>query len=569
MSAALRVLHRLRHLTVVVVCLALLTACTVSLNTDPEPDVRVIDEGQISIERIPATVVEQADGTVVMQAASTPTRPPASGTLRLAGPAYLPTTLDPALLGDADSAFLARQVWRGLVRLNDDLEPQPELAERIEIAADQQTYVFDLRPGLTFQDDTPLTADSVAASFARACNPEALNVSSDAIGCGIYLGDIVGVDAMLAGEATSLSGVEVLSDTALQITLRRPAVAFLHKLAGSPALIVDVRETRDADWWQEPNGSGPFALSQWSSTRITLDQVDTYVPGPAAVEQVHLSTGSAALNALNAFEAGDLDVVDLPTYAVDRARSEGDPLHTGLIETPQLTTTFVLINPNIPPWDDIRLREAVFTGFERERVATTLLDGSVQVATSLVPPGILGVEWAVDLPTYDPVSARALADALPAYAIPPALYDSGIAATLAEAVSETLAITVQAVSVEWPTYVGMMDERVLPAFVLTWIADYADPENFLTSMLHSASPDNVIAYANPELDALLDAAAVESDIGERVRLFTAAEQLAVDDYVLLPLYVDVAYTVAQPWVLGWNVSPVGVLMLDDVQVGGS
>ena len=547
--------------------MALLSACTVSFNDDPEPDLRIIDEGQLPIERTPATYEERPDGSVVIHAANTPTRPSASGTLRLAGPSYLPSTLDPALLGDADSAFLARQIWRGLVRLNDDLEPQPELAERIEIAADQQTYTFDLRLGLTFQDGTPLTAESVAASFARACNPEALNTSPDSIGCGIYLGDIVGADAVLAGDATSLSGVVVLSDTQLQITLRRPAVAFLQILTGSPALIVDVTETDDADWWREPNGSGPFALNEWSPTRITLDQVDTYLPGAAAVSHVELSTGSAALNALNAYEAGDLDVVDLPTYAIDRARTVGDPLHGGLVETPQLTTTFILVNPNIAPWNDIRLREAVFTGFERERVATTLLNGSVQVATSLVPPGILGIDWAVDLPAYDPVAAKSLADALPAYDIPPALYDSVIAATVAEAVSATLSITVQAVQVEWPTYVAMMDERVLPAFVLTWIADYADPENFLTSMLHSDSPDNVIGYANPEVDALLDAAAVEPDDAARVRLYTAAEQLAVDDFVLLPLYVDVAYTVAQPWVLGWNVSPVGVLMLDDVQVG--
>jgi peptide/nickel transport system substrate-binding protein/oligopeptide transport system substrate-binding protein len=68
------------------------------------------------------------------------------------------------------------------------------------------------------------------------------------------------------------------------------------------------------------------------------------------------------------------------------------------------------------------------------------------------------------------------------------------------------------------------------------------------------------------MDTLLDAAEIEQDDQERERFYLAAQQLAIDDGVLIPLYYDVSYTVVKPWVKGLTVSPVGILSLDRVWI---
>jgi ABC-type transport system substrate-binding protein len=86
--------------------------------------------------------------------------PSGDQTLHLAGPVQGPETLDPVLARDLSTAFIVRQIYRGLVGFDADLHPVPELADRIEISADGLTYTFHLRDGVTFQDGQPIRAMS-------------------------------------------------------------------------------------------------------------------------------------------------------------------------------------------------------------------------------------------------------------------------------------------------------------------------------------------------------------------------------------------------------------------------
>ena len=86
-------------------------------------------------------------------------------------------------------------------------------------------------------------------------------------------------------------------------------------------------------------------------------------------------------------------------------------------------------------------------------------------------------------------------------------------------------------------------------------------------MFHTGSPDNYADYSNPEVDALLDNAAVEQDPVRRARRYLDAQQLILDDYVLIPLYHDIAYTLVKPYVRGLTITPVGIMSLESVWIG--
>nr|MBA3468181.1 peptide ABC transporter substrate-binding protein [Herpetosiphonaceae bacterium] len=165
-----------------------------------------------------------------------------------------PPSLDPALVSDVSSALVVRSLFSGLVRLDANLEAVPDLAESIEVSADERTYTFKLRSGISFADGTPITADDVRWSIERATDP-----ATGPIVAPTYLDDIQGVNEKVSGAASSLSGFKVVDDQTIAITLREPSALFLLKLTHPPSFVVDRRAVaRGDDWFERANGSGPF-----------------------------------------------------------------------------------------------------------------------------------------------------------------------------------------------------------------------------------------------------------------------------------------------------------------------
>ena len=120
-----------------------------------------------------AAATPVAGGVVVIEARDRPrdSNPSGRQELRLSGTITDPVPLDPAVARDVNSAFMTRQVFRGLTRFDENLEPVPELAQRIEISADGLTYRIQLRDDARFADGSPITAHDVAFSLTRALQP--------------------------------------------------------------------------------------------------------------------------------------------------------------------------------------------------------------------------------------------------------------------------------------------------------------------------------------------------------------------------------------------------------------
>ena len=138
-----------------------------------------------------------------------------------------------------------------------------------------------------------------------------------------------------------------------------------------------------------------------------------------------------------------------------------------------------------------------------------------------------------------------------AEAVPPVqIYTAGGVGSgaLREVIEADLGLEVDVIQVDWPEFNAGMAQREYPGLELLWGADYPDPETFLWSLFHSESPDNYIGYENPCVDELLEAAEIEADDAERERLYLEAQQLVIDDGVLLPLYHDVSCTVVKRYV---------------------
>ena len=503
-------------------------------------------------------VTPQASGS----AAPRPTTRPAeegaspSGTLRLSG--GTPPTLDPALVQDSTSAEYVVHLFSGLVTLDQDLEVVPDLAARWDLSEDGRTYTFHLRPDATFQDGRALTAEDVAYSIERACSPQTGSPVA-----GSYLDDIVGATARTRGEAEFVTGVVVVNDHTLRITVDAPKAYFLAKLTYPVAFVVDRQqiEADGAGWVRQPNGSGPFVLASMSRELIALEANERYygvAPSVRRVEYV-LSGGQP----LAMYENDELDIAQVSPAEIERVTDPENPLSRELVTGSEPSVQYLGFNVAMPPFDDRAVRQAFAHAIDRAKIADLVLRGTATEAKGILPPAMPDFDPTLEGLAYDPERARALL-ASSRYgaegAMPPIVltvsgtsgYLSSIDRAILSMLEENLGIEATVEQVEWGYFLRDLNERRYPFFSAGWIGDYPDSQNFLDLLFHSGSSQNHTGYSNPEVDGLLEQARVETDPERRTALYREAERLIVADAPWVPLTHGAVNVLVKPHVRGYR-----------------
>jgi oligopeptide transport system substrate-binding protein len=490
--------------------------------------------------------------------------------LRLAGTTIDPAPLDPAFARDVNSSFMSRQVFRGLTRFDENLEPVPELAETIEISPDGLTYRFTLSDNAKFSDGRQITADDVVYSLRRAIDPQTALAAGAALAGPSYLNDIAGADAFIAGETDQLSGLVAVDDRTVEITLEEPRATFLMKLASAPGSVVDRNDVEGGgEWWRNPNASGPFIVESWEpNVELRLGRNENFVDGPPDLETVTFRIGPLASNPFNLYQADEIDTAQVPILAIDRVSDPGNPLYPELTVSPILSTQYIAFRDDVAPMDDPEIRRALELAFPRWKVAEILLNGQQTPAHGLIPPGTLARDWPAAAAEPDLEAAKeAIANSSYGSAdrVPPIrIYGATPFASeaLRDVLEEELGLQIEVMDVHWPQFNAGLASRAFPAFELTWVADFPDPETFLWNLFATGSPDNYSDYSNPAYDDLLEQAARTFDTDERADLYSQAEALLLADNVVLPIAHDIRFTLTKPHVKGLEMTPLGQLYLE-------
>ena len=486
-----------------------------------------------------------------------------------------PLTLDPAISADMSSHTYIMQIFSGLVRLDQELNIVPDIAESWEESLDGKTYTFHLRQGVKFHNGRDVKAADFKYSWERACHPD-----TDSGTAATYLGDIVGAKDMLAGKTGEISGVEVIDDYTLQVTIDAPRAYFLDKLAYPTAFVVDMVNVESGqNWWREPDGTGPFKLREWTpSQRLILERSQIYYGEPAKLEQIIFHFLAGAPMAL--YETGQIDVTLVSTSYIDQASDETNPLHQGLAVTPELSLYYIGFNTAQPPFDDIHVRRAFSQVVDKERIAEVILRDMVGVADGILPPGMPGYNEALEGLDYDVEKAKELIAAsryedvssLPPITLTVSGYGNYIPRYLGAIIQEwqqNLGVEISVRQLEPEIFIYNLNQEKDDMFILGWIADYPDPHTFLDILFYTGSENNIFEYSNLDLDALLDQAAIEQDRAVRLAMYQQAEQLVVDDAPCFPLFHGTNYILVKPYVKDYELSPLGVPDLSRVHIDRS
>ena len=491
--------------------------------------------------------------------------------LTLTGPDQLPDTLDPALIRDAGTAFIARQVFRGLVRLDDALNVVPDAAADYQKSADGRSYTFALRSTAKFQSGKPITGDDVAFSLRRACDPStAADGQPRNLPAAAGLNDILGCLDRINGRTSDVAGIRVLDPLTVLLVLDAPKAYFLQKLTLPDAAIIDRNDlTRGPLWSTQPNGTGPFRITGWKTDGITLARFDQFYGQVATLNTVTILIGASAANPLNLYDGNKIDVATVPIQAVDRVSVASSPVKNELRVIPTLSTTYIGVNVTAAPVDAFNVRAALIRTIDRQKVDTVMLDGKVAQAQGIVPPAIPGGKWDATIPVMDAKTAKDLLPSATAKTLPDITFGTGGSdiGPMVKAVAERdLGVHVDVEQSPFADYLSELDAHTYGLFAVTWVADYPDPENFLDVLFHTGSPRNYSHYSNPKVDALLDQANIEQNAATRTDLYRQAQQQILDDVAIIPLYHGTDYALVKPYVKGLSITAMGILRLETVWI---
>ena len=492
-----------------------------------------------------------------------------------------PATLDPHLVTDTTSAGLVVELFSGLVSLNSDLEIVPELAESWNISDDGKVYTFKLKENILFSDGTPITASDFKWSLERAAHPD-----TESPVASIYLEDIVGSMEVIDGDGsiTDISGIKVIDDNTLQLTIDAPKAYFLAKLTYPTAYVVKKENVEQGgdNWTDSPVGTGPFILSEYSIGEVlVIRRNDNYWGEKAKLDGVEFNLAGGVAMAM--YENDEIDITGVGLADLERVKDVNDPLNNDLVSVPpSFTVTYIGFNVNEPPFDDLKFRLALNYAVDKQLIASQVYSGLVKPAYGILPPNFPGFSLDITGIGYDPDKAvQLLAESKYADSSnrPPIIVTvpgtGGSPSLDMEVVSDMwdriLGVQVEIQQVEWATYLQDLHRRRLQVWGGSgWQADYPDPQDFIDILFHSNSTNNHGNYTNQEADKLLEDARTEQDVYKRISLYNQAEQLIIDDAPWLPMWFDQeGLALIKPWVKGFNFTPMIVPKMKDVYIDKS
>lgn len=466
-------------------------------------------------------------------------------TLHLAQTAE-PTTLDPAQVEDGPTIELLMQIFEGLVQWTPDSKVAPAIAKSWEVSNGGKTYTFHLRDDVKFHNGRALTAEDFVFSLTRSLDPTLENHPGL-----VYLNDVVGAREYYDRKAPKVTGLEAPDEHTFRITIDAPKAYFLAKLTYPTAYAVckEALEKSGGKVTEESMvGTGPFTLAEYQhGERLLLKANPTYhegTPKLAAVERRILLDNNTRYDK---FAAGELDLTAI-TMAQFRSAREDPKLKEQIREFPRPSVYYLAMNQGAyAPFKDRRVRQAFALAVDKAEIVRTIHEGVPKQANGIIPPGVPGHDEKYAGLGFNPARAKQLLSeagfpngtGLPPLTISFRASEDDIRSTavaVADQLKRNLGVQVETDEVEWGTFLARRNKGEMPFYFLRWAADYLDPQNFLSTMLHSQAKENTIGYANPEFDRLCDQADVMQDPVKRLETYRQAERIAIEDAPWAPIY---------------------------------
>jgi peptide/nickel transport system substrate-binding protein len=424
---------------------------------------------------------------------------------------------------------------------------KPELATEFAEASDGMSATFKLRRDAKFHDGKPITARDVKYSFDRAVSVGGFPTSQ-----------------MAAGSLTKPEQFVALDDHTFRVDYLRRDKLTLPNLATLAGVVINSEVVKanvkpDDPWGMQFTrnnavGGGAYRVESWKPNQETIYvRNEDWKNGPLpALRRVIFREIPSSGNRRALLERGDADLsFDLPPRDVSELATSGKLLIRG---TPmQNTYQFIGMNLTKPPFDNVKVRQAICYALPYRRIMDAAMFGRARLLADGPSFTPATAEWPQPIPY---TSNIAKAKALMAEAGMSAGFETQFSFEASAAtINEPLAVLVQEALAELGIKVtinkvpagqlrGLLAKKELPFFVDTFGAWFDPPDySFFLTHYGNNGPWNSAAYANPEMDALIDAARSERDGGKYEEIVKKMIAIAFRDVSMVGIFqpfLDVA-----------------------------
>jgi peptide/nickel transport system substrate-binding protein len=457
--------------------------------------------------------------------------------------------------------------YDSLMQIDTDGLPQPWLASSVETSEDGLVYSIELVEGVTWHDGEPLTADDVVFTVEYfTSNPAA---------------------SRFARDLNSVEGAEATGDLSVEITLTAPNPSFpLRALADVPIIPAhiwaDVTTPEEHQFEDVSNvGTGPYRIIEYSANQsYTLEANADYFRGAPAVDELVLVIFADDAGALAAMNSGEVDVI-FGQVAPEQIELLGAREGIEILQGPEYTNQLLNFDAQLPPFDDVAVRQAMSMAIDRQDLVDTIFLGAATPGNAgWTHPGSPAFNPDIET-TYDVNGANTLlddagyedsdGDGIREYDGQPMSFElitpSGDSLRLrsAELVATMLAdIGIQAnvAAVEqatweaqiWPEF-DVANGRDYQLGMWGWSAPTQADAGQIGALMHSdpvIGSLNVTGYTSADADDLIDQLRAEGDPDARQELLYELQVLFAEELPFITLlYPDGAYAYNSTVYGGW------------------
>jgi peptide/nickel transport system substrate-binding protein len=445
-----------------------------------------------------------------------------------------PGALNPAITTSGNTHPVTDQIFNGLVGLDEQLNPVPELAESWSIEDGARAYRFALRRGVTWHDGAPFTSADVKFTFEKAL----LKYHS----------------RTRAALEPLIASIETPDEGTVVFRLKRPYSALLQRLDVVEASIIPKHQFQDVDLMKSPGpprpiGTGPFRFVSYTpGERVVLERNPHYFrKGLPAVDRLVFRILPEPGTALAALERGEIDYVG-GVAGPDIARLRATP---GIAVVPgtggsggSLCQDVLIPNLTKPPFDDVRVRRAFAHAIDRRAIVDRVYFGQGRPATGPISH-LLAWAYTPDVRQYPHDSAEAMrlldeAGWRPrangqrfAVAFTHASNQQRLALALREQL-KAAGITLTLRTLDFNSQVHEVFVKKTFDLGMASFCNGADPEIgvrrvYVSSNIGPYPFSNGAGYRNPRIDALFDEGAASAERTERRKAYVEIQKILADD----------------------------------------
>ncbi len=475
-----------------------------------------------------------------------------------------PPSLDPALMTDAQSGIVAAGLYEGLMRLNNQGNPENALTKEMKISDDGKTYTFTLRDDAKWTNGDSVKAADFEYAWKRALNPETASEYAYIL---YYLENAKEYNTGVITDADQV-GVKATGDYTLEVKLHTATSYFPSLLAHYTYLPVHPATVdAAADWATEAKSivsNGPFVLKQWvHGDKLVLEKNQDYY-NKAAINFTNV-TISLIEDENTLYQLYETDKVDwigaqagvIPTDHVAKLIADGTAKVSDIA-----STYYYLFNTTKPPFNNAKIRKAFSMSIDRQSMIDNILQAGQKPAYGLVPPSIAGLgdktfrEMFPDAGYFSENAEEAkklleegLAESnLTSFPEVTLLYNTSeghkkLAEAAADMWRKALGVEVKLANQEWGTFLESRKGGQFDIARSGWGADINHAINFTYDLIHPLSGNNDGKYNNAKVEELLDGALGAPSAEDTLNKLAEAEKIAIsDDMGVLPVYYYTAPT---------------------------